>query len=49
MRIIEQDEWDALAYDECRRLDEEYGTLEKSPLHRSKRFPELWKIEKGVK
>lgn len=45
MKEISELEWVTMTYEECKKLDEMYGTLEYSPLHRSRRFPELWKKE----
>lgn len=35
----------SISYEDCRRLDEVFGTNTLSPLHRSNRFPEEWKLE----
>lgn len=45
MELISEEEWVAMTYAECKKMDEEYGTSMKSPLHRSRRFPVQWAEE----
>jgi hypothetical protein len=46
MKIISEEEWDEMSYAECKKRDEAYKTPERSPMHRSTRFPVLWAKEK---
>lgn len=45
VKLITEEEWVAMTYEECKRMDEEYNTPERSPMHRSQRFPALWAEE----
>lgn len=45
MELISEEEWVAMTYAECKKMDEEYGTFNTSPIHRSRRFPAEWAKE----